>query len=141
MNRDFVDSTESLRSFFVSILIALYLVFRWLRNKNRMREEHHLDKYVRRLLEIEQEQVDLDEGGADGNETLKLETLLDEVTGLRREALTSFSANEFRDDAGVECFLMLSSSLSEKINAKLTRQKLCAQIAALQGKVSSSDGK
>lgn len=141
LNPDFVDSTESLRSFFVSILIALYLVFRWLRNKNRMREEHHLDKYVRRLLEIEQEQVDLDEGGADGNETLKLETLLDEVTGLRREALISFSANEFRDDAGVECFLMLSSSLSEKINAKLTRQKLCAQIAALQEKFFSSDGK
>lgn len=139
LNPDFVDSTESLRSFFVSILIALYLVFRWLRSKSRMREEHHLDKYVRRLLDIEQEQVDLDEAGSDGNEILKLEELLDEVTGLRREALISFSANEFRDDAGVECFLMLSSSLSEKINAKLTRQRLCAQIAALQGKVSSSD--
>ena len=138
LNPDFVDSTESLRSFFVSILIALYLVFRWLRNKSRMREEHHLDKYVRRLLEIEQEQVDLDEGDSDGNEIQKLEDLLDEVTGLRREALMSFSANEFRDDAGVECFLMLSSSLSEKINAKLTRQRLCAQIAALQGGISDS---
>ena len=42
------------------------------------------------------------------------------------------------DDAGVECFLMLSSSLSEKINAKLTRQRLCAQIAALQGGISDS---
>ena len=139
LNPDFVDSTESLRSFFVSILIALYLVFRWLRSKSRMREEHHLDKYVRRLLDIEQEQVDLDEAGSDGNEVLKLEELLDEVTRLRKEALISFSANEFRDDAGVECFLMLSSSLSEKINAKLTRQRLCAQIAALQGNVSSSD--
>ena len=141
LNPDFVDSTESLRSFFVSILIALYLVFRWLKNRTRMREEHHLDKYVRRLLEIEQEQVDLDEAGSDGSETLKLEELLDEVTGLRREALITFSANEFRDDAGVECFLMLSSSLSEKINAKLTRQRLCAQIAALQGKVSSPEAK
>ena len=89
-------------------------------------------------MEIEQEQVDLDEGDSDGNEIQKLEELLDEVTGLRREALMSFSANEFRDDAGVECFLMLSSSLSEKINAKLTRQKLCAQIAALQGGISDS---
>jgi len=141
LNPDFVDSTESLRSFFVSILIALYLVFRWLRNRSRMRGEHHLDKYVRRLLEIEQEQVDLDEAGSDGDETEKLEILLDEVTRLRREALITFSANEFRDDAGVECFLMLSSSLSEKINAKLTRQRLCAQIATLQGKVSSPSSK
>jgi TRAP transporter TAXI family solute receptor len=141
LNPDFVDSTESLRSFFVSILIALYLVFRWLRNRSRRSDEHHLDKYVRRLLDIEQEQVDLDEGGTDGNETLMLEELLDEVTGLRREALIAFSANEFRDDAGVECFLMLSSSLSEKINAKLTRQRLCTQIAALQEEFSSSDAK
>jgi TRAP transporter TAXI family solute receptor len=141
LNPDFVDSTESLRSFFVSILIALYLVFRWLRNKSRMSEDHHLDKYVRRLLDIEQEQVDLDEGGTDGDETLKLEELLDEVTGLRREALISFSANELRDDAGVECFLMLSSSLSEKINAKLTRQRLCSQIALLRNTVSSPDSR
>ena len=103
-----------------------------------MSQEHHLDKYVRRLLDIEQEQVDLDEGGTDGNEILKLEELLDEVTRLRREALIAFSANEFRDDAGVECFLMLSSSMSEKINAKLTRQRLCAQIAALQKEFSNS---
>ena len=89
-------------------------------------------------MEIEQEQVDLAAGDSDGTEIQKLEELLDEVTGLRREALMSFSANEFRDDAGVECFLMLSSSLSEKINAKLTRQKLCAQIAALQGGISDS---
>ena len=106
-----------------------------------MSEDHHLDKYVRRLLDIEQEQVDLDEGGTDGDETLKLEELLDEVTGLRREALISFSANELRDDAGVECFLMLSSSLSEKINAKLTRQRLCSQIALLRNTVSSSDSR
>ena len=138
LNPDFVDSTESLRSFFVSILIALYLIFRWLRNRSQMSQEHHLDKYVRRLLDIEQEQVDLDEGGTDGNEILKLEELLDEVTRLRREALIAFSANEFRDDAGVECFLMLSSSMSEKINAKLTRQRLCAQIAALQKEFSNS---
>ena len=65
-----------------------------------------------------------------------LEDLLDEVTKLRREALVSFSANEFRDDSGAECFLLLSNSLSEKINAKLTRQKLCSQIADLGDKLS-----
>ena len=135
LNPDFVDSTESLRSFFVSILIALYLIIRWFRSRSRQKQEHHLDKYLRRLLEIEQEQVELDESGANGDEVIVLEDLLDEVTKLRREALVSFSANEFRDDSGAECFLLLSNSLSEKINAKLTRQKLCRQIANLGEKL------
>ena len=138
LNPDFVDSTESLRSFFVSILIALYLIVRWFRGRSRLKQEHHLDKYLRRLLEIEQEQVELDESGTNGDEVMVLEDLLDEVTKLRREALFSFSANEFRDDSGAECFLLLSNSLSEKINAKLTRQKLCSQIADLGDKLGKS---
>ena len=43
----------------------------------------------------------------------------------------TFSANEFRDDSGTECFLLLSNSLSEKLNSKLTRQKLCIEISSL----------
>lgn len=131
LNPDFVDSTESLRSFFVSIVIALYLIFRWFRARSRSKQEHHLDKYLRRLLEIEKEQVELDENGSSGDEIMVLEELLDEVTALRREALMTFSANEFRDDSGTECFLLLSNSLSEKLNSKLTRQKLCMEISSL----------
>ncbi|MCP4849145.1 MAG: TAXI family TRAP transporter solute-binding subunit [Verrucomicrobiaceae bacterium] len=131
LNPDFVDSTESLRSFFVSILIAFYLFFRWLKNRRRRQSEHFLDKFLRRLLNIEKDQVELDEQGSSGDEIVQLEKLLDEVTALRREALTSFSVNDFRDDSGMECFLMLSSSLSEKINAKLTRQRLCHEISRL----------
>ena len=132
LNPDFVDSTESLRSFFVSILIAFYLFFRWLKNARRRRSEHFLDKFLRGLLDIEKEQVGLDEKGSSGGDVLQLERLLDEVTALRREALISFSVNDFREDSGMECFLMLSSSLSEKINAKLTRQRLCIEISGLK---------
>ena len=128
LNPDFVDSTESLRSFFVSVLIAVYLIFRWFRARSRSKQEHHLDKYLRRLLEIEKEQVELDENGSSGDEIIVLEDLLDEVTSLRRKALISFSANDFRDDSGAECFLLLSNSLSQKINSKLTRQKICKEI-------------
>ena len=62
------------------------------------------------------------------DEIIVLEDLLDEVTSLRRKALISFSANDFRDDSGAECFLLLSNSLSQKINSKLTRQKICKEI-------------
>lgn len=132
LNPEFVASTESLRSFFVSVLIAIYLYFRWLKNRRRRQSEHFLDKFLHRLLAIEKEQVELDEQGSSGEEVVQLERLLDEVTALRREALTSFSINDFRDDSGMECFLMLSSSLSEKINAKLTRQRICHEIAGLK---------
>ena len=132
LNPDFVDSTESLRSFFVSILIAIYLCARWLKNRNRRRSEHFLDKFLHRLLDIEKEQVELDEAGLSGAEAVQLERLLNEVTDLRREALTAFSINDLQDDPGMEYFLMLSSSLNEKINAKLTRQRICNEIAGLK---------
>ena len=132
LNPDFVDSTESLRSFFVSILIAIYLCARWLKRRNRRKSEHFLDKFLHRLLDIERKQVELDEEGLSGEEAVQLERLLAEVTDLRREALTAFSVNDLQDDPGMECFLMLSSSLNEKINAKLTRQRICNEIARIK---------
>ena len=84
------------------------------------------------LVAIEKEQVELDEEGLSGEEAIQLERLLGEVTKLRREALTAFSINDLQDEPGMEYFLMLSSSLNEKINAKLTRQRICNEIAGLK---------
>ena len=70
--------------------------------------------------------------GLSGEEAVQLERLLAEVTDLRREALTAFSINDLQDDPGMECFLVLSSSLNEKINAKLTRQRICNEIARIK---------
>jgi len=129
LNPDFVEATEGMRSFLVSIIIAFYFIFRWLGKRKQMRSGHHLDSYLRRLLDIENEQIELDEGGTNEEEILKLEDLLDEVTELRQEALSSFSANDFNEDSGFECFISMSNSITEKINAKLTRQRICKQIA------------
>ena len=81
-----------------------------------------------KILKMGQRMSKLDENGSSGDEIIVLEDLLDEVTSLRRKALISFSANDFRDDSGAECFLLLSNSLSQKINSKLTRQKICKEI-------------
>ena len=69
-----------------------------------------------------------------------MEDLLDEVTKLRQEALSSFSANDFNEDSGFECFISMSNSLTEKINAKLTRQRICKQISSVGDRI-VSDGK
>ena len=139
LNPDFVEATEGMRSFLVSIIIAFYFIFRWGRKRKQIRSGHHLDFYLHQLLDIENDQIKLDEGGASEDEILKLERLLDEVTKLRQEALSSFSANDFNEDSGFECFILMSNSLTEKINAKLTRQRLCKQIALIGDCIISRD--
>ena len=128
LNPDFVEATEGMRSFLVSIIVALYFIVRWFKKNKQLKAGHHLDIYLKRLLDIEKEQIDLDEGGTNQNEIALLEDLLDEVTKLRQDALSEFSANDFNEDSGFECFLLMSNSLSDKINSKLTRQKICQQI-------------
>jgi hypothetical protein len=45
---------------------------------------------LHQLLDIENDQIKLDEGGASEDEILKLERLLDEVTKLRQEGFIVF---------------------------------------------------
>tara|TARA_B110000037_G_C17120656_1_gene505708 strand:+ start:1869 stop:3290 length:1422 start_codon:yes stop_codon:yes gene_type:complete len=137
LNPDFVEATEGMRSFLVSIIIAFYFIFQWGRKRKQIRSGHHLDSYLHQLLDIENDQMKLDEGGASEDEILKLEDFLDEVTKLRQEALSSFSANDFNHDSGFECFILMSNSLTEKINAKLTRQRLCKQISTVGDRIVS----
>ena len=53
-----------------------------------------------------------------------LQKMLDDVTFLRRDALSEFSAHELKEDRATDCFLEMCHSLSDKINAKLSRQRL-----------------
>lgn len=142
-NPEFVDNTESLRSFFVSILVAAFLIWRWLKTRQLIRSEHRLDRFMARLLEIEREQVELAEGPVRISDCDSLEEFLDEITALRSEAMSSFSATDLIHDTGTECFIMLSNSISDKINAKLTRLQLRHELMALNGsngESSKSDG-
>ena len=125
LNTDFVEATEGIRSFVVSLLIAGYLAFRWWREREQRSKEHRLDRYILAVLDIEQRQLDFDQQpGAD--DTTELQDLLDEVTALRQEALREFSAHEINEDRAVECFVEMCHALSDKINAKLTRQRIQA---------------
>ncbi|MFG0334501.1 MAG: TAXI family TRAP transporter solute-binding subunit, partial [Maioricimonas sp. JB049] len=57
LNSDFVEATEGMRSFVVSILISFYLLFRWWRDHLRRRTEHKLDRYIHPALDIERRQL------------------------------------------------------------------------------------
>ena len=86
-------------------------------------QEHKLDRYVRALLEIERRQLGLDEDNS-GNDSEALQRMLDEVTTLRQDALSEFSAHEMNEDPSISVFVHMCHALSDKINAKLTRQRL-----------------
>lgn len=133
LNSDFVEAMEGMRSFIVSLLIAGYLAWRWWVRWNVRQVEHRLDRYIRRLLEIERSQLELGES----QETLKqdcreLQVLLDHVTELRQECLKDFTAHELNEDRSVDCFLEMCHALSDKINAKLTRVTLEEGFAELR---------
>lgn len=122
LNSDFVEATEGMRSFIVSILIAAYLLFRWVQNRRSKAEEHKLDRYIRRLLEIENKQMQVDGNNRDDGSVLQ--ALLDEVTSLRQENLKQFSAHELNEDRATDAFLEMCHALSDKINAKLLGWKI-----------------
>ncbi len=127
---DFVEATEGLRSFVVSSLIAIWLFLRWYRDHRSREDEHRLDQYIRQLLQIERRQMDLDQGTSFDDVTA-LQDILDEVTTLRQEALAELTAHELNDDSAAGTFISMCHGLTEKINAKLSRQRFDVSLQRL----------
>ena len=131
LNPDFVEGTEGLRSFVVSLLAALWLLHRWWTRRQIRSQEHRLDRYIKELLELENAQMDVDgEGGAE--ESQSLQGMLDRVTVLRQEALAEFTAHELNEDRAIDCFIEMCHALSDKINGKLTRHAIHMLASAKQ---------
>lgn len=118
----FVESWEGMISLACSAAIGLFFVFRWLRKERDRRKDHRLDRFIHSLLDIERRQMPLDESES-GDDVGELQRLLDEVTLLRQEALSKFTAHHLNEDCGADCFIHMCHALSDKINAKLTRQQ------------------
>ncbi len=125
INPDFVEGTEGIRSFLVSLIAAAWLLHRWWTRRLDRSQEHRLDRYIRQLLELERQQMTVD-GEGNAEESKRLQTMLDDVTILRQEALSEFTAHELNEDRAVDCFIEMCHALSDKINAKLTRHALHA---------------
>lgn len=134
---DFVEATEGMRSFVVSSLIAIWLFLRWYRDHRSREEEHRLDAYIRTLMDIERRQMDLDEGDPTSDIKL-LQQMLDEVTRLRQDALGELNAQELNDDPAAASFLDMCHALSEKISAKLTRQRFDAGLQQLAAQLTGT---
>jgi TRAP transporter TAXI family solute receptor len=122
INPDFVEGTEGLRSFLVSIVVAIWLARRWWHRRTLLSQEHRLDRYIRDVLQIERDQIGVDGDQRDDDDALQ--QLLDRVTHLRQAALSEFTAHELNEDQAVDCFVEMCHALSDKISGKLTRHTL-----------------
>ena len=110
-------------SLLASLTIATFLGLRWYRQRAEFNREHKLDRWIHALLDIERRQMPLDVL-PDHGDSSELEQILDEITELRMEALAEFSAHDLKDDRAIQCFIDMCSYLSNKINMKLTRQRM-----------------
>ena len=61
----------------------------------------------------------------------KLQDLENKLTELREECFRDFSGHDLQDEPGTDCFLELCASLSEKLNAKMSRFRLSGEIQRL----------
>ena len=125
-----VDMWESMRSFFVSIIVAGFLGFQWYQKRKDRTKETRLDYYILGVIEIERQQMTLDTEKK-SNDMEKLQRLQDQLTNLRQDCFKDFSGHQLQEEPGTECFLELCASLSEKLNAKMTRLRLGGEIANL----------
>jgi TRAP transporter TAXI family solute receptor len=139
LSPEFVESTEGIRSFLVSLGVAVFLLYRWHKRRLYQRGEHQLDRHIHALLDIERRQVGLDAGDRT-DDIDALQGLLDEVTALRQEALQTFTAHMLNEDRGVDCFIEMCHFLSDKINAKISRQRLDLAIQQLAQACSGREG-
>jgi len=127
---ELIDMWESLRSFFVSFIVAGFLGFQWYQKRKDRTKETRLDYYIRKVIEIERQQMTLDTEKK-SNDMEKLQRLQDQLTNLRQECFKDFSGHQLQEEPGTDCFLELCASLSEKLNAKMTRLRLGGDIERL----------
>ncbi|MCH2607223.1 MAG: TAXI family TRAP transporter solute-binding subunit [Pedosphaera sp.] len=130
LDPDIIEMWENMRSFIVSFLAAGFFGYQWFRKRQERLKDNKIDEYVRRVIDIERQQMNLDAGG--GIEDLdKLQVLQDQLTELRQECFKDFSGHNIQDEPGTDCFLELCASLSEKLNSKMTRLRLGGDIQRL----------
>ena len=127
---DIVEMWENLRSFIVSVCVALFFGYKWFRKRQDRLKDNKIDDYVRRVLEIERQLMHFDIGGSI-DDLPKLQDLENRLTKLREECFSDFSGYDLQDEPGTDCFLELCASLSEKINAKMSRSILGGEIQRL----------
>lgn len=113
---------QAFYSLFASIGLAIAVACRWMWRSRRRQREHRLNQYFNRLFAIEERLLELDQL-AITDDLDPLQDCLDNITRLRQKAMQDFNAHELNDDAVFQAFLQTCHYISQKVNAKLSRQR------------------
>jgi TRAP-type uncharacterized transport system substrate-binding protein len=120
------EAWDAIYSLIASLVIATFFSVRWFYRRRERKREHRLDRWIQSLLDIEQRQLELDTGSGMHHEA-ELQALLEEISHLRTHVLGKFSAHELKEDPSGQYFVEMTHSLTNKINAKLSRQRMDAR--------------
>ncbi len=124
------EAWDAIYSLIASFVIATFFASRWIYRRRERKREHRLDRWIQLLLDIEERQLELDPGPGTHHEA-ELQALLDEISHLRTHVLAKFSAHELKEDPSGQYFVEMAHSLTSKINAKLSRQRMDARFDEL----------
>jgi TRAP-type uncharacterized transport system substrate-binding protein len=108
---DFIESIENLRSFLVSLGVALFFFYRWV----RARRLHDFDTYLRDVTLIEREAADLERAASLDLE--KLIALRQRIITLKTQALDDYANGKLRSPELLAGFVAQASDAREHLDA------------------------
>jgi hypothetical protein len=117
LRSEIIDNIESMRSFIVSIAIALFLVWRWWERRKAIGFERYIDqatKIEREILELEmQARLDLEE----------LLRCRQRITRLKADALERFAEGNIKGEELMASFLAHVTDIREHLNALILQER------------------
>ncbi len=132
------EAWDALYSLLASTIIAAFFGVRWFLQRREIRRGHRMDRWIQTLMRIERAQIRLDTGPKVQHEA-RLQELLDEITKLRLQVLSRLSAHELKEDPSGPYFVQMCHSLSDKINAKISRQRMDSRFDELLDALNQGD--
>lgn len=117
LRSELIDNIESLRSFIVSVAIALFLLWRWWERRKAIGFERYIDqatKIEREILELEtQARLDLEE----------LLRRRQRITELKADALERFAEGNIKGEELMASFLAHVTDIREHLNALILHER------------------
>jgi TRAP transporter TAXI family solute receptor len=110
---DFIEGVENLRSFIVSILVAMFLGWRWYRNRASVSFERFFDEVTR----IEQEILKFREPGGGPASAEQVQQFEQQLSQVKSEAIEQFSSGRLRGDELLGSFLAHVNDVRQCLHA------------------------
>lgn len=112
-----IDNVESLRSFLVSLAVAVFFIWQWWERRKAI----GFEKYIDEVTSIEDEVLDLDEQRR--LDVAKLQQLRERVSRLKSKALREFAQGRLKGEELMSSFLAHVTDVRNHLNALLLHER------------------